>query len=153
MMRRFADEMERAFEGFGFPDLRRLSPWRGIGEFSPEVDIVERDGKLLVRADLPGVELSDIRVEVAEDNLVIEGERRQEREEEEQGFRIVERSYGHFRREIPLPEGANPDTAKASFKNGVLEVTLDAPHIPENRRQIEVQGEKSEPQSGGEEAA
>src|SRR5262249_29638037 len=74
MMRRFADEMDRMFEGFGFPSLERLSPWNIAERFSPNVDIFERGGKLVVRADLPGLTKDDVKVDITEDALLIEGE-------------------------------------------------------------------------------
>jgi HSP20 family protein len=141
MMRRFADEMDRWFEGFDFPGTRRFSPW-AWGEqqrFSPEVDIVERDGKLVIRADLPGLSKENVHVDVSEHSVTIEGERRREYEENKEGVYACERSYGHFRREIPLPEGVKTDTAKANFKNGTLEITLDAPDNSKKRRRIEIQ--------------
>jgi HSP20 family protein len=64
-----------------------------------------------------------------------------------------ERSYGQFRRQIPLPEGAKLDTATASFKNGVLEVTVEAPHPTKNRRRIQVQGGEESGQKPGQSAA
>src|SRR5262252_2575315 len=66
--------------------------------------------------------------------VTIEGERKCEHEATEEGVYTCERSYGHFRREIPLPEGVKTDTAKANFKNGILEITLDAPEAKKSRR-------------------
>jgi HSP20 family protein len=145
MMRRFADEMDRMFEGFGFPSIGRSwgpsGSW-GMEQFSPQIDLFERDGKLVVRADLPGMTKDDVKVDVTEDVVVIEGERKYEHEENEKGVYRSERSYGHFHREIPLPEGVKTENATANFKNGVLEVTLDASQMTKNRRRIEVQGEE-----------
>src|SRR5687767_5700382 len=62
MMRRFADEMDRMSEGFGFPGLERFSPWTTGERFSPEVDIFERNGKLVISADLPGLTKDDVKV-------------------------------------------------------------------------------------------
>lgn len=141
IMRRFADEMDRMFEGSGFPSRHRFSPW-GWGSqagFSPVVEVLERDGKLIVRADLPGLSKNDVNVDVSENVLTIEGERKSEHETNEKGIYSCERTYGHFHREIPLPEGVKTDSATASFKNGVLEVTLDAPKIAENHRRIQIQ--------------
>jgi HSP20 family protein len=159
MMRRFADEMDRVFEDFGFPALGRSwgSSWgsSGMERFSPQVDIFERDSKLVVRADLPGMTKDDVKVDVTEDAVVIEGERKYEHEEDDKGVYRSERSYGHFYREIPLPEGVKTENATANFKNGVLEVTLDASQTAKNRRRIEIQGEErgSKPGQGGQTAA
>jgi HSP20 family protein len=131
MMRRFADEMDRMFEGFGFPNAER---------FAPELDIFERDGKLVISADLPGLTKDDVKVDITEDAVILEGERKFEREEHDEGVYRTERGYGHFRRQIPLPEGVKTDTATANFSNGVLEITIDVPQSSKNRRRIQVQG-------------
>ena len=154
MMRRFADEMDRMFD-FGFPGIGRWgrSSGGGMERFSPQIDIFERDSKLIVRADLPGLNKDDVNVEVTEDAVVIEGERKYEHEESEKGIYRSERSYGHFRREIPLPEGVKTENATANFKNGVLEVTLDASQAAKNRKRLEIQGEERKPGQPGQSAA
>ena len=152
MMRRFSDEMDRmfdrVFEGYGFPALERFSPWPASETFSPHVDIFERDGKLVISADLPGLTKDDVKVDITEDAILIEGERKYEHEQREEGVYRSERGYGQFRRQIPLPEGVKSETAKANFKNGVLEVTMEAPQIAKNRRRIQIQGEESAQKSG-----
>ena len=65
-----------------------------------------------------------------------------EHEEREEGVYRSERGYGHFRRQIPLPHGVKTDTATANFKNGVLEITIEAPQLAKNRRRIQIQGEE-----------
>jgi HSP20 family protein len=139
MMRRFASEMDRMFENFNLPGMER---------FSPQVDIFEQDGKLVVRADLPGMTKDDVSVEVTEDAIVIDGERKYEHEETQEGVYRSERSYGRFHREIPLPEGVKTENATANFKNGVLEVTVDAPQGVKNRKRIEIQGEDTTKKPG-----
>jgi len=129
MMRRLADEMDRLSEGF--PMTRgRL--------YSPEIDMVERDGKLVVRADLPGMTKDDVTVDITQNTVVIEGERKYEHESNESGIYRTERSYGRFRREIPLPEGVKTENATATFKDGVLEVSVDASQVMKNRRRIKI---------------
>jgi len=136
LMRQFTDEIDRMFEGSGFPSLYRFSPWGWGGEsrFCPEVEILERDGKFLIRADLPGLDKDDVTVDVSEHAVTIEGERKCEHESTEEGVYTCERAYGHFHRNIPLPEGVKTDTATANFKNGILEITLDAPETAKSRR-------------------
>jgi HSP20 family protein len=136
LMRRFTDDMDRLFEGFGFPSLHRsrFRDWGSESRFSPDVEILERDGKLLIRADLPGLAKEDVTVDVSEHSVTIEGERKCEHEGTQEGVYTCERAYGHFRREIPLPEGVKTDTAKANFKNGTLEITFDAPQTAKKRR-------------------
>ena len=142
LMRRFADEMDRVFEDFGFPTMERVGRSWGMERFSPQIDIFERDSKLVIRADLPGMSKEDVTVDVTEDAVVIEGERKFEHEENEQGVYRSERSYGRFHREIPLPEGVKSENATANFKNGVLELTLDASQAGKNRRRIDIQSDE-----------
>jgi HSP20 family protein len=135
VMRRFAEEMDRAFSGWG-PDAGS----EGRGLWSPEVDITERDGKMVVTADLPGLKKDDVKVEVMENSLIIQGERRQEHEESDRGYRRSERRYGSFYRSIPLPEGAQTDQARAEFKDGVLEVSMPVPTSQQRRgRQVPIE--------------
>jgi HSP20 family protein len=152
MMRRFADQMDRmfdrVFEGFGGPSMERGGMWGAVEGFSPGVDIVERDGKLLISADLPGLNKDDVKVDVTDDAIIIEGERKHEYEHRGEGVYRMERGYGRFRRHIPLPEGAKPETATATFKNGVLQVAVESPEIRASRRRIEIQGEGTERKPG-----
>jgi HSP20 family protein len=142
-MRRFFDDMDRMFEGFGLPTLERLNPFATTAEtFSPHVDVFEKNGKLVITADLPGLNKDEVKVDITEDAVMIEGERKYEHEERGEGVYRTERSYGHFHRQIPLPPGVKTDTAAAIFKNGVLEIAMDAPQLTKNRRRIQIQGDK-----------
>ena len=138
MLERFADEMDRVFENFGFGGLRSRQSGSGFGLWSggdmwtPELEIFHRNSELVIRADLPGLTKEDVKVDVSENQVTIEGERQRHHEEEREGLYRSERSYGKFYRTIPLPEGVIADQAKATFKNGVLEVTMPAP--PESTR-------------------
>jgi HSP20 family protein len=80
-----------------------------------------------VRADLPGLKKEDIKIDVTDSALTIEGERREDHEEDREGYYRSERSYGSFYRVVPLPEGAITDSAKAHFNDGVLEIVVQAP--------------------------
>jgi HSP20 family protein len=106
----------------------------------PEIESFHRGDEFIVRADLPGMKREDISVEVQDDALVIEGERNSDFEDREEGYYTSERSYGHFCRVVPLPEGAIADSVKATFRDGVLEVVTKAPPPQDaNRgRRIEV---------------
>jgi HSP20 family protein len=158
-MRRFSEEMDRLFEDFGFgggllaPSFGR--EFGGLGEagrgvWSPQVEVFEREGKLVVRADLPGLTKDNISVDINDDALVIRGERRNEREENEEGYYRSERSYGSFYRRIPLPEGASAEEANATFRNGVLEITMPAPERAEQqRRRLEIREGTEEEQPRG----
>jgi HSP20 family protein len=137
MMGRFFDDMDRMFEGF--PTAGRRGAWAAPETFSAQVDVFERDGKLVITADLPGLNKEDVKVDITEDAILIEGERKYEHEQREEGIYRSERSYGCFRRQIPLPQGARTDTATATFKNGVLEIAMEAPQLAKTRRRIQIQ--------------
>ena len=152
LLRRMLEDMDRMFEGFGnvrgavggTAGLERGAVGSLAQVWSPAIDIVERGGRLVVRADLPGMSADDVRIEIRDDALVLEGERRSEIEVEEEGVYRSERVYGRFSRLIPLPDGADLDKASARFENGVLEIEIplreDAP-----RRRIEIQGGSASP--------
>jgi HSP20 family protein len=147
-MRRMADEMDRLFESFGFgragfglapligSDIDR-DLWRAGSDlqsvWAPQVETFRRGDKLVVRADLPGLNKDDVKVEVDDGQLTISGERCDENEETRDDYYRSERSYGQFYRAIPLPDGVDAAKCDASFKDGVLEVTLDAPKEAERK--------------------
>ena len=93
----------------------------------PQIETFQRGDQFVVRADLPGMRKEDVDIELTDDALIIQGERREEHQEDREGYYRSERTYGSFYRLVPLPEGAIPESAKASFNNGVLEVTIQAP--------------------------
>ena len=95
--------------------------------WSPQVEVFEREGQLVLRADLPGLTKEDVKVEVTNEAINISGERKSEHEEKREGYYRSERSYGSFYRSIPLLEGVNAEDANATFRNGVLEITMQAP--------------------------
>jgi HSP20 family protein len=130
LMRRFSEEMDRLFGG---SLASRATNLMG-GVWSPQVEMFERDNELVVRVDLPGLTKDDVKVEMSDDGISIEGERRNENEERGEGFYRSERSYGKFYRRLPLPEGVEAKDANAAFKNGVLEITMPASKQTESRR-------------------
>jgi HSP20 family protein len=127
------EEMDRVF-GDG-------SAREGNGEmlWSPAVEISQGEGNYVVRAELAGLKPDDVKLEIENDALVLHGERKYEREEEKGGVRRTEMRYGRFYRTIPLPEGANPDQARAKYENGVLEVTIPVSEPKNQRKQIPIQ--------------
>jgi HSP20 family protein len=134
------DEMDRFWETF--PAV----PWRfhGLGRqrLMPALDVFEKEGKLHIDAELPGMKDKDIEIEVTQDALTISGEKRDEREVKGEGYYRTERSYGSFRRQVALPAGADTDKVEARFKDGVLkiEVPIKAAAEPARKR-IEVKGD------------
>jgi HSP20 family protein len=118
---------------------RDLGQSSGQGLWYPQVEVREREGKLVVCADLPGARKEDVHVEIRDDALILQGERHQESENNQGGFYRSERSYGRFQRVIPLPEGVNPEQAQAHFKDGVLEITVPLPQRESSQgRRIEI---------------
>lgn len=148
LMRRFSEEMDQWFEQLGMGRGVQGMPLASGGRFAPPVEVFERDGNMIVRADLPGLTKDDVRVEITDNALLIEGERRSEHEERQGGTFHSERHYGMFRRQIPLPEGVNAEQATANFKDGVLEITMPAPQRQARGRRIEIHsGAPSTPES------
>jgi HSP20 family protein len=108
-------------------------------EWAPAIEAFQRGNEFVVRADVPGLSRDDLSVEIGDDALTIQGERKYDHQEEREGVFRSERSYGSFYRVVPLPEGAVSDSAKANFKDGVLEVVLQAPsHEVRRGRRIEI---------------
>ena len=142
---RMTDEMDRMFEDFGFGRRGAGLPWRQTGAqlWAPEVEVFQKNNELTIRADLPGLKREDVTVDITDQEVTIEGERKHEREEEREGYYRSERGYGGFCRVISLPEGAITDQAKATFKNGVLEITMPAPPTSKGRRLEVTEGEVS----------
>ena len=112
----------------------------------PTVEISHLDGKYHILAELPGLSPNEVRVEVDDDGVILQGERQVEREAGEGGMRRSERQFGMFYRRIPLPEGADLEQAKAKFHDGILEITMPAPNKQTERRQIQVEAD-SKPSS------
>jgi HSP20 family protein len=134
--------MERMFEDtWGAHRFPRLFRALEVPEsrWTPNIEVFERKGEFVVRADLPGMTKDHLKVEVSDGELVIQGERKEEKEQKEKGYYASERSYGAFYRALPLPEGVKADEAKATFKDGVLEIVMPAAKLPEKPgRQLEI---------------
>lgn len=137
-------------DDFFFGD-RAFDPWRlapragaaseGLS-FNPAVDIVERDGAYLIKAELPGVAPEDIDVHVEDGVLTLRGERKHESEETRGGYRRVERRYGSFSRSFALPKGTNVDSIEAQVDSGLLTVTVPKP-AEASARKVEVKSAES----------
>jgi HSP20 family protein len=125
LMRRFREDIDRMFSGFGFPTMRtEIAPFEMLRTMAPAVDVWETDQDVRIRADLPGVDPKDVEIYTTEDSIRIEAETKQEEEQRERGFYRTERRFGRFERVLDLPTEVQPDQAKAVFKHGVLEVIL-----------------------------
>ncbi len=117
------DEMDRLFQN-------SLAPWRPSGDnypegdWTPEVDVIEEENSVIIRANIPGLKKEDIDLSVVDDTLILKGEKKQESEVKKENYHRIERSYGFFQRGIPLPSAVDADKVEASYKDGVLEVKL-----------------------------
>jgi HSP20 family protein len=138
----FRREMDRVFDDF-FGGGYGLTPFRGgfmesFGDFSPRVDVTENEKEVRITAELPGLEEKDIDVSLSNDVLTISGEKKAEKEDKGDNYYRMERSYGSFRRSIPLPTEVNSDQCDATFKNGVLQITLPKVHSKESAKKITI---------------
>jgi len=126
----FQEEMNRMFDDFFrgvIPSSFRRIESR-MTEFAPSIDVSETDKTIKVTAELPGLEEKDISATVEDDFLVLTGEKREEKKEEKEEYYHREVSYGSFRRTIPLSAKVDVNKVDASFKNGILKITL--PKLP-----------------------
>lgn len=138
-------EMNRLFSAFFEPGAVAPAPADGssVRRWIPAMDLVETDDAFVLRADLPGLEQDDIKLEVEDDVLTVSGERKAEHEDKREGYYRVERSFGSFRRSLTLPEGVDAESVTASFDKGVLEVRIPKPEERKPRKvAIEVGGSK-----------
>jgi HSP20 family protein len=119
MNRLFDDFFERPFN---LSPFFRESAYSGV--FAPHIDVSEDNKEVKISAELPGMEPEDINITLDAHMLTISGEKRSEKEEKDQRYYRVERSYGSFQRSIPLPEGIQEEKIDATFKRGVLVIKL-----------------------------
>jgi HSP20 family protein len=120
-MANLRDEMDRMFERFGetrWPDVF------GAGEWAPSMDVAETKEALVVKLEVPGLDPKEIQLELQENLLTVKGEKKQEKEEKDERYHRVERTYGAFARTVRLPVAVDGSKVTATFKNGLLTVTL-----------------------------
>jgi HSP20 family protein len=129
VMREFTNEMDRVFRG----NAPALKAW------TPTVDIQKVNGDLLVTAELPGLKKEDVKIEMTDKALIIEGERKRETKEDHEGYHRYERTYGNFYRAIPLPEGARAEAVKAELTDGVLKIAIPIAEAKKNVHQIKIE--------------
>ena len=144
LMRQMTAELDRVFEESAWPMFRWPSlaarPESEAAAWFPETDVFEKDNRLVTKIDLPGMKKEDVKVEVSDGRLAISGERKSEAEEKKEHFYRCERNYGSFYRAVPLPEGVKLEDVKATFSDGVLEVSIPLPAKPETKvRKVEIQ--------------
>ena len=134
-LRRFADEFDRSF---GYKPAK-FAAWR------PAIAVKKENDKLFIHAEIPGVKKENVKITVSDGVLVLEGERKLEKEEKHEGYFRSECNYGKFYRAIPLPKGAKPEAATANFADGILEIVVPAVEVKKITREIPVTVGKTEP--------
>lgn len=119
-------DMDRLFEEFFSPITRRRRGWLKpeMGVIVPNIEMYDRKNEIVVKAELPGVNKEDIDLTITKDSLTLKGETKKEEEVKEEDYYAAEISYGSFTRTIALPVEIDSEKAKASFKNGILEIIL-----------------------------
>lgn len=139
---RLRDEMDHAFEQFWRdPWSANLADVFSYGSgLSLQVNVAESENDVTVTAELPGVAPEDVDISISENVLTIHGEKKHEKEDKKRNYHYVERSYGSFHRSIQLPSSVDPDKVDATYKNGVLKVSL-AKHEKAKPKRITVQHE------------
>ena len=95
-----------------------------LSAHEPALDMFEREGSVVVKAEMPGIDLGDVDVTIAEGELRISGERKEEHEVKEENYYCSERSYGHVFRSVALPDGCDAESVSATMKDGVLEIVI-----------------------------
>jgi HSP20 family protein len=149
---RLREEMDRLFDDFfdrvpnlPFRGRGEIEPMRGLGRVfgaaAPAVDLVEKDGAYELTAELPGLDEKDVAVTLSDEVLTIKGEKKEEREEQAGGFHVSERRYGAFHRSFRVPGDVAQEKIEASFKKGVLTVTLPKnPEAAKKEKTIKIKG-------------
>jgi HSP20 family protein len=158
LMQRMTEDMDHLFDQLGFGSSLRPSSSLGMlgnrgmlgtqgGQglsrmndmWMPQIETSRRGDRFVVRADVPGVKKEDLQIDVEDGVLTLSGERREENTEDRDGFYRSERSYGRFHRAIPIPEGIEAEACEATFRDGVLEISLQMPKNEEPKsRRIEI---------------
>jgi HSP20 family protein len=116
-------EIDRLWDTFLFGRPQKRDFWEEV-EWLPVVDVAETKNEIVVNAEVPGMDPKEFDISLNEGTLTIKGEKKQEKEEKEENYHLIERRYGTFTRSIPLPQEVESDKIGASYKNGVLKITL-----------------------------
>jgi HSP20 family protein len=142
LLRQMTSERDRVFDdwpSFRWPSFRAAALPETV-TWSPKIEVFEKNDRLVTRVDLPGMKKDDVSVEVTDGHLALSGERKRETEEKKGTFYRSEREYGSFYRAVPLPEGVKLEDVKATFADGVLEVSIPLPARPETKvRKVQIE--------------
>ncbi len=142
-------EMNRMFDEV-FGNLVRSGgrqPGEQATRWAPALDVLQEDGDIVVRAELPGVKLEDVDITFHNGVLTISGVRQAEEQKEGSGYYVRERRYGSFRRSLSLPQGTDDSSISARFRDGVLEVRIQGAAAVQEPKRIQIEGSGDEPGS------
>jgi len=124
-IRRLRDEMDQLFDSFF--GATRMGDWSlpgSAGGWAPEIEVVEGDRDITVRAEIPGLDAQDVDVSISGNHLTVSGEKKESTEQQKGGYYHSERRYGHFRRTIELPAGTKPEQVTAEVDKGLLTLKI-----------------------------
>lgn len=130
-LRRMQREMDRVFDRFLGGEPLTVE---GHGFWVPSIESYTKDGNLVYRCELPGIDPKDLDVSVTDREIVIKGERKESKDTKKENYLSREITYGAFERHFVLPESAKIDDLKAKFSNGILEITVPAPATAKARK-------------------
>src|SRR5919112_3432921 len=129
--------LDETFGGLSRRPAGRMA--QATAEWAPAMDVLQKEGDLVVRAEMPGVKPEDVEVAVHNGVLTISGERKVDEEEERAGYYVRELRHGSFRRSMLLPEGVEEDKIHARYQDGILEVTLGGAAAAREPRRVQIE--------------
>jgi len=127
-------EMNRLFSSFFDAPAGGAGNGETVRRWVPAMDLVETDDSFVLKADLPGLDENDVKIEVEDGVLTVSGERKAEHEEKREGYYRVERAFGSFGRALTLPDGVDPEAVSANFDKGVLAIRIPKPEDRKPRK-------------------
>jgi HSP20 family protein len=138
-------EVDRLFGEMlgGLSRRRGRQEGQQLAQWAPAMDVLTRDGDLVIRAELPGVKPEDVDITLQNGVLTISGEHKVAQEEERGGYHVRERRYGSFRRSMTLPQEVDESKVHARFEDGVLEVRVEGAAVEQSPKRIEIEGTSS----------
>jgi HSP20 family protein len=135
LFQRLSHELDALFEGFG---MERPVYENTRTAWAPTLEMFTKNNELFVKLDVPGIKKEEITIELTDGTLIVRGERKSEKEEKEHNLYTTERTYGSFYRTVVLPEGAKFELAKATLRDGVLEITMPLAKVEEKTRKLDI---------------
>jgi HSP20 family protein len=145
-MNRLFDDVFSGFGGFGLPGA--FAPALQQMPVAPKIDVSETENEIQIKAEMPGIDQNNVEVLLEDDRLIIRGEKKEEREEDDKdrNYHVRERVQGAFSRTLPLPFAPDPNQVKAEFKDGVMTITIPKPQeVKQKQHRIDVQKDTSTP--------